>query len=439
MLLRPGLGLGHVHEALLDQELHGGDDAVLREVFDDHRSGHPTRLLLLVLGGRDAGRVGVLPEDRVELLVVGDVPGGDRLAEERVGDEEPGDPIHHAEFLPLVVRVVDAVVAGFHLRDRLLPRVTVSGVTDAGLQEDGDEGLLAVTGRERPVECDLPEEAKLAGQHPLVLAQGRGQVGSDVADVLGHERVASQIRQHVPGGHGGLVAAPRPRDLGGQVADVGPAHLGDRVAEVQQRVVPVHLVEVRVALQHRGRVGVEEVHCEHARQHRPPLAVEGPLVEAHDGQETAPVDHVEHVLHVDQGDPLVQEGRDGAEGDVVRLAVDHDHLGHVHAGHQVGQDAVDHRLVLAHRHHHVGVATQTQEGLALVEPELVGAGLVEVGQGGPVGDFAVAGERLTVPVPIGAAGLFTLDLLVGTGRHGSLLWVLGVGSHYFSRTYGWPM
>lgn len=427
MLFHPGLRLGHVHEALLDQELHGGDDAVLREVLDDHRSGHPTSLLFLVLGGRDAGRVGVLTEDRVELLVVRDVPGGDRLAVERVGDEEPRDAVHHAEFLPLVVRVVDPVVQGFHLRDRLLPRVAVARVADAGLQEDGDEGLLAVPRREWTIERHLPEEAELAREHPLVLTEGRGQVGSDVTHVLGQHRVAGQVRQDVPRRHGGFVAPAGTADLGGQVADVGSPRLGDRVAEVQQRVVPIHLAEIGVALQDRGGVGVEEVHGEHARQHRPPLTVDGPLVETHDGQEAAPVDHVEHVFHVDEVDPLVQEGRDGAEGDVIGLTVDHDHLGHVHAGHQVGQDAVNHRLVLTHRHHHVGVTTQAQQGLALVEPELVEARLVEVGQGGSVGDFAVAGEGLTVPVPIGAAGLLALDLLVGTSRgggglgHGSLL------------------
>ncbi len=430
----PALGHAHVHEALFHQELHRRDDAVLREVLDDHRSGHPTRLLFLVLGGRNASRVRVLTEDRVEPLVVRDVPRGDRLPEQGVGDEESRDAVHHPEFLPFIVGIIDPVVAGFHLRDRFLSRVTVAGVADAGLQEDADEGLLAVARGEGAVEGDLPEESELSGEHPLMFAESRGQVGGDLPHIRGEHRVAGQVRQDVARRHGGLIATAGAGDLGGQVADVGTTGLGDRVAEVQQGVVPIHFTQIGVTLEHRSGVRVQEVHGEHARQHRPALAIQRPLVETHDGQEFGPVDHVEHVFHVDQGDTLIQEGGDGADRDVVRLAVDHQHLAHVDPGLQVAEHAVDHGLALAHRDHHVGVAPQAQEGLALVEAELVLGGLVEVGQGGPAGELAVAGEGLTVPVTIGSTGLQTLEFLIrnmGLG-HGSLLEV-DAGLHYFSR------
>lgn len=236
-----------VDEAALEELLDRRDDAILDRPLHDDRTG----VGVVVLRRGNAGDLVEAAEPRVEARVVVDLPVDERLAEHRVLDEESADPVHHAEFLPRVVRVVEAVVSRFDVGDGL--GVAVPTVLDARLGERGDQRLLAVPGRVRPVVPDLAEEAELTREHPLVLPQRHREVSREVPDVLREDVVARQIPQDVPRRHRRLVPTAGPGDLRRDdpiLVTVG--HEGE--GEVHQGVVAFDFAYIRIVLD--DRLGV---------------------------------------------------------------------------------------------------------------------------------------------------------------------------------------
>lgn len=428
----PRLGLGVVDEPLLAQGLHGGDQTILDEVLQDHRAGHGGPA---VLDGGDARTVRALTELLVEPLEVFQRPGGDRLAEQGVRHQEAADAVHHPELLPGVVRIIQPVEPRLHLGYCFPISVPVAGVLDARAQEQGDQGLLAVSGGEGAVVRHLAVQAELTRQHPLLLTEGGRQVRRDLPNFRRLPPVARNVRQDVARGHGGFITTTGTADLRGEVPGAGHRlGPGERVGQVAERVVPVDLAHVRIVLDDRGSLRVEDVHRQHSGQHGDTLTLLRPTVQTHDGQEPVPVDPVQDLVVMCQRDALIDEGFHGAEGDVVAVAVHHDDLAGVDATHEVLEDPAHDRAVLTHRDDDVRAATGTPVALDGVGLEVFLGGLVEVPEFRTIRDLAERIERLTVATLVRAASELTLEGLIRGGGlgHGSLLGVYA-GLHYFSR------